>query len=1517
MPLSGGATDKFGNRYEGLWTVACMIRVMDEKADSIRLEPPGAEGEGVEFWLTKAGDREYHQVKRQQSASGRWTLADLQGKKILSSFWEKLKSLTATCIFVSGHAAYQLDELADRARRSASWQEFDENFLQAGKAKEGNWLKNFKDLCGYWTKATQEEAYEALKRTRVTTISERDLRENVESRLAPLVDGEVATAVDVLAQYALDKIHHELTAHDIWQHLGTQGFRRRQWNNDPHVWAAVDKVNHLYFSRFENEKVAGEIIPRDEVNAVIDKLLSPSGKRGVLLTGEAGVGKSGVIGQVVTALRARWIPLIAFRIDRLEPTQSPDALGQQLEGLPGSPANVLAVISQGRECVLIIDQLDAVSEASGRNPWFFECVDKIIKQAQANSNIHLLLACRKFDLENDSRIRGLAGRDSVLETVTVNRLSHETVKEVCQKLGLDATRLNQKQLNLLSIPLHLSLLAEVAEDESIDVLDFKTAKDLYDHFWKYKQRVLEQRLARPVPWTNVIDVLCDYMSRQQKQSLSAPQEVIDDYAKDAEAMASEHVLNWQDNRISFFHEGFFDYAFARRFAARGQNLLSFLQSSEQHLFRRAQVRQILLHERDADFDRYLDDLRELLTSSTIRFHLKQTVCAALVLIDNPTKEEWEAISSILSNSSMALAKEVWRLLNSSLAWFRLLDDLGIVEEWLGSNDDGTIDGTINLLSMMQGLMPGRVATLVKSYIGTSKVWNNRLIHLIQRVDVGTARPIFDLLLQLLDSGAFDTEEENIYINDDIWNIIYSLPNTCSDWSCEIIESYLKRLLELSTSQGVNNPFSLGKGGSQNTGDSYSTLIETANADPESFTLKILPLILKILNLNKEQDEELPWKDSIWTSLIGSISNNPNDIKYQLIIALENALSKLFERNSDILSAIIKQLRNSNFELAQYLLVRTYTASKGRFANEAIDYLCEQPSRLKVSYSYERYWAARKLIEAITPHCSCEKLDQLEVMLLDYYPDWERGAGIQYGYHGHAQFILLDGIVATRRSEAVSRRLAELYRKFKQQPNLRYRGMTVANITPLAVPKVATEKMTNEQWLKAIAKYNLTQSSHSEDGWPVNAEAISRFLEEQVKKQPERFAELLLKFPINTHPYYFDAVLRGIAESEVPVDLKTLLKVLYRCHQLQLRPCGDSISWLFQKLASLPWTVTALDVLVCYALNDSDPEQESWRTSVPGGGTYYNGDIYMAGINSTRGSSMSAIASLIFADKDRTAYFLLPLQQAVRDSSIAVRSCVAEALTAVLNYNRDLAVSLFLKLCETEDVLLGTQSVEHFLYYASLTHLQDLAPIFERMLNSDLPEVVRVGARQACLSSIDLEEATSFSERCLTGSETHRLAAAEIFVANLRLARYRESCEKRLIRLFNDPDEKVRDEAAKCFFKFDGDELGDYTDLIQAFVDSPAFTANCHDLIYALEKTTAKLSDVTCLVCEKFVDSLGSATADIRTSSAADADIISELLIRVYSQSKEQSLQSRCLDVVDRMAQLGTYGLDKALQQFER
>lgn len=77
-------------------------------------------------------------------------------------------------------------------------------------------------------------------------------------------------------------------------------------------------------------------------------------------------------------------------------------------------------------------------------------------------------------------------------------------------------------------------------------------------------------------------------------------------------MASENVIVFHANRVSYFHEGFFDYSFVRRFIGRGGSLQDLMSAGEQHLFRRPQVRQFLAYERSLEGSRYLSDLEAVL-----------------------------------------------------------------------------------------------------------------------------------------------------------------------------------------------------------------------------------------------------------------------------------------------------------------------------------------------------------------------------------------------------------------------------------------------------------------------------------------------------------------------------------------------------------------------------------------------------------------------------------------------------------------------------------------------------------------------------------------------------------------------------------------------------------------------------------------------------------------------------------------------------------------------------------------
>lgn len=157
----------------------------------------------------------------------------------------------------------------------------------------------------------------------------------------------------------------------------------------------------------------------------------------------------------------------------------------------------------------------------------------------------------------------------------------------------------------------------------------------------------------------------------------------------------------------------------------------------------------------------------------------------------------------------------------------------------------------------------------------------------------------------------------------------------------------------------------------------------------------------------------------------------------------------------------------------------------------------------------------------------------------------------------------------------------------------------------------------------------------------------------------------------------------------------------------------------------------------------------------------------------------------------------------------------------------------------------------------------------------------------------------------------------MYSVNLQTARYRSVCEDALAQLFDDESEEVRSAASKCFYRFEGDQLGQYENLTEVFIQSDAFASEHGRLIHALEQTTAELPEATILACERFLDIVGGDAADIRTSAARHADDVVQILVRTYNQSRNPEMQARCLDLFDRMAELGIYGVSRALDQYER
>ena len=354
--------------------------------------------------------------------------------------------------------------------------------------------------------------------------------------------------------------------------------------------------------------------------------------------------------------------------------------------------------------------------------------------------------------------------------------------------------------------------------------------------------------------------------------------------------------------------------------------------------------------------------------------------------------------------------------------------------------------------------------------------------------------------------------------------------------------------------------------------------------------------------------------------------------------MENALSKLAVHHPEMYQSVIEPIRDSPYETIQYLLIRSLAANGARFANEVVEHLCAEPGRLRIGYLSDPHWATRQLIESISPHCSDEKLQQLEVLLLGYYPDWERSTRGRRQY-GNAQFTLLSGITAPRRSQEANRRLEELRRKFSQSEPDAPRPMKAERVPP-PIPEQADEKMSDDQWLSAIREYDSEGSGVGQDRHFIGgAHELSQVLENQVKQEPERFAELVLAFPDDANPSYFEAVLRGISDANL--DLEAVVRVCERCHRIEGRSLGREICEPIAGLAKDNVPPEALDLVAWYATEDPDPQQESWSTQVtpqitPEAEYYYRGDILTNGINTSRGRAAQAVARLVEGDHPKNS-----------------------------------------------------------------------------------------------------------------------------------------------------------------------------------------------------------------------------------------------------------------------------------------
>lgn len=1501
---SGGAADKVGCIYESLWGVRCMIDVLDGKALSIKIESPGEDGE--EFQLNRSSGAEHWQVKRQVTGQETWSFQKM--KPVLLFFAQKCCA-GDKCVFASVSDAPELRTLTENAQANQKSGSdivgFKKHFLDEKRSAL------FCDLTKTIGAKSEQDTYNFLCSISVEGGREITLEREFGFRLSVMYAGPWQTTMALLRELYLKSVHETLTAPDIENFLQAGGIVKRHILT-PDVQEKIGGITRSYIAGQQAKFIRRTLIKRKAATDIVTQIQTNAESLDILITSAAGGGKSACMCQIVEELQAAGIPVLAFRLDSIEPVATSILLGEKL-GLDESPAFSLSESFVGRPVVLVIDQLDYVSTTSGRHSDFFDTVaalhDEVVGLRQSNRVIHWVLACRKFDFEHDNRLKGLVSEKS--KPVELSKFSLEEVKQIVELEGGNIGNLNKHQQSMLQLPQNLSLFTEAGLSKSQN--SFSTVKQLCDAYWDFKKRaVCNQANNLSQYWNPTIQCLSSKMS--ERQELSVPANVMDDYPPALlEQMVSEGVLTYDGKRYGFGHESFFDYCFARTLPNGGRDFIQFLENDSQHLFRRAQLRQVLVFLRDDDFQVYLSSLKNILNNEKIRTHLKILAVELVSAQSQPRDEELQLLMpSIESEISCRrekksnldkLASRVWEWFLSSRNLFIAADRMGIVQGWLKSSESWLLDTATFYLSWQTQEHSERIAELLEPFIGNPE-WRLRLRYIMEMESrhLGKSRRFFDLFLRLLEDGTLDDAKDRFASNGTFWSMFYDLENQRPDWYAELAAKWLDRQVAIAKAQSSS-------GICLHDGFGVKPLFTCAQKAPKAYLDHVLPAILRTsLAFVYKNDGKYLLCDAIWPH---RVKCEFIDLNEAFLSACEGALKIIGEKSPDSLRPYITQLQAQPLNTANHLLLSAYLSNPTKYADEALCWLADDSRRLLCGYSDSTYWQTRSVIEKCSPLCSEETFHKLEATIIVHISPYEK---TKEGIHlrGYAAYNLTSSLAENRITTSTKTQLEEWKEKFKQ-PDGPPVGIHVYSVTS-PIKEDSANHMTDEQWLSAIAKYNtdmrIYSHEHPEKG---GAPELADLLENFTQKQPERFAKLSLRFPDNSHPYYFSHVIRGLEKAKLNSELK--LSVARRVFRLDHRDCLDSSLRLIASITDIDLPDDTVQ-FVKRAAENSDPQPELSYNKSPS----YQKNLLNDGINTIRGTAAWTIRDLIIANGRYIAIFSETIETMVNDPSLAVRACVVSTLRAVAKYDVPHALKWWDILLATDDRLLATHDVQDFIYCGLPKHMDHFSPIIQRMLESTVEKARETGGTLACLARLYHPDLNYLAEAAMKGDVQCRLGAADVASRNVMQVACRAWCEEALDRLFDDENQEVRKKAAGCFWQLwhsPDTPLTNYDKLIRRFLSSAAFLDEPTYLLHALDENRHLMPEAVLDVCDVFIDQCAVAARDIRTSLAGDEFTVAKLVFTAYAQLQSQKNQIRALDTIDHMSKEGLNSATRELTEFDR
>ena len=1139
----------------------------------------------------------------------------------------------------------------------------------------GGHREHFDQLIAKWD-VNSKSGFEFLRRCEFRTIPQVE----IETTIGTLSDFYFTNTSEVvfaqLREFLETRLNKKITTESGRSDIRAEKkLGLKDWSLDPTLREQLIAETKAYLDSCSPFGVGGEAIPRRETGNIIDLISNPHGPTVIIVSGIAGSGKSGVVRGVIEQLKLLDIPCLALRIDHHLDCTSNVALGKAVTGREESPATTIKGVEPDNTSVLIVDQVDAVSEISGRNGAVKEAVLRLVDDARNYRTVRLVLVCRSFDLDSDARLKTLKDTFGVV-SVDIPLLSwSENVEPLLTSMGSGTRGLDDKQQRLLCLPLNLAIFFEVggAADPS-----FATRNDLFEKLLVFKERKI--RRSATISWNVIapLSTLASWMSDRQK--LSAPKDVLSQYNACADILTSEGLIIQSRDYVGFFHESFFDYIYARTFSAHDQSLEDLLTSSVQHLFRRTQARQILETLRQSNFDRYLIELKGVVVSDAIRFHIKVAVAQWLGTIIDPSVDERDVILAADDNEENFPLLLRYALL-ASAGWFDRLNSDGWVEAVLNGNRPKRRDAVFWWLSDIAHERPAAIVNLLERWWSNDPERGDRLVNWFgflprQKPDRLLAG-FCERVIRSNPPGLFDRAAQN---HDRLL-----LATWAGQHSDGILDAYLEVWFEAHPGQ---HPFQR----DAISGMDAAVMEEMAKKSPRAFVDSTVGAFSRaieiILDSGDAHQQYYHFKRRVFSGY-----RSGEDV---FLGQFRSALVKVTKEEPEQAKRILASLDPNKHEVFTHLHLETISANGAAFFTNFVS-LLRNPHIFKAGWDGADWKSFADAAKAALPYLNAQDTGQVEDLILRYQPeidiaqkfaadlknntthDSRINRGVVMGYlnrSGLTQLAILEAIGRDMLSAKAQKRVRELRNKF---PNFQIPSPShhEAGFVRSPINREHSERMNDEQWLMAMAHYDDSGLSQRLCFLKGGAHELANELQNLTKHEPVRFAKLVGKIPDNVNRTYIGMILWGLAEAgEIPPDV--LKQAVTNAHNRKEHPYGREIARIFQKHPSIASDEPTLNILLWYlehgqALNDELAERDSVQRAVVTIEDLLEagGKLHIRGSESVRGLAAEALGSVIWEIPNIGDIAWSSIERRIeKEQLLSVRCCLVHPLIPLFNQDRE-------------------------------------------------------------------------------------------------------------------------------------------------------------------------------------------------------------------------------------------------------